>query len=438
MAARPRVVAALAASLRDLDAAEEAFAEAAASALAFAEPPRDWAAFLFVAARRRALDAIRKARGEARKAERQAEVSDMAEMLTLPDPIPDERLRLLFICCHPALAPEVHAPLALKVICGLPVERIAQLFVVGEAAMFQRITRAKAKVREAGIAFELPPRRDWPERLGAVLLALELAFTAAYADAGGELSAALPEDMEADLGAEVERLALLVAELLPDEPEALGLAALVLLARSRRGARLDAGGAMVPLSQQDPSRWDFARIERARGLMEQAARIGRSGACQVMAAIQLTHARRAYDGAVDWSAVLRLYDVLLRLRPSPMVALSRALALAQVGGGRGGAGGARRASGGKACAGATVARRPRRSSREGRADAGGEGGAGCGTRPRPAARRAAVAGAAPRDAGLKPIRPVRPPAPLRAGGSSPRGRSRGSAGARSPSSGPRR
>ena len=326
LAARPRVVAALAAALRDLDAAEEAFAGAAERCLALPDPPHDIAAWLFVAGKRLALDAMRKARGEARKADALTQVSDMAEILQLPEPIPDERLRLLFICCHPALGAEVRAALALKVICGLPVAAIARLFVVSEPAMFQRITRAKAKVREAGIAFELPPRRDWPERLGAVLLALELAFTAAYADAGGELAADLGED----LGAEVERLALLVAELLPQEPEALGLAALVLLARSRGAARVDAHGAMVPLSQQDCTKWDFARIARARGLMEDAARAGRSGPCQVMAAIQLAHTRRAFDGVVDWGAVLRLYDVLLHLRASPMVALSRALALAQV------------------------------------------------------------------------------------------------------------
>jgi RNA polymerase sigma-70 factor (ECF subfamily) len=326
MAARPRVVAALAARFRDLDAAEDAFGEAAARALALPQAPRDIAGWLFVVARNRALDAIRRKAAEARGTAALAGGSDMADILELPEPIPDERLRLLFICCHPALAPEVRAPLALKVICGLPVATIARLFVVSEPAMFQRITRAKAKVREAGIAFEMPPRRAWPERLEAVLLALELAFTAAYADAGGELSAALEED----LGAEVERLALLVAEVLPQEPEALGLAALVLLARSRAAARLDGDGAMVPLSQQDVARWDYARIAAARALMERAAARGRSGPCQIMAAIQLTHARRAFDGVVDWTAVLRLYDVLLALRPSPMVALSRALALAQV------------------------------------------------------------------------------------------------------------
>lgn len=326
MAARPRVVAALAAHLRDLDAAEEAFAEAAARCLVLPDPPRDVPAWLFVAGKRRALDAVRKAAAEMRGTEALAQVSDMADILTLPEPIPDERLRLLFICCHPAIAPEARTALALKVICGLPVSTIARLFVVSEPTMFQRITRAKVKVREAGIAFELPPRRDWPARLEAVLLALELAFTAAYADAGGELSADLGED----LGGEVERLALLVTELLPDEPEALGLAALVLLARSRAAARLDAEGAMVPLSQQDCGLWDRARIAQARALMAQAAQVGRSGPCQVMAAIQLTHARRAFDGVVDWDAAVRLYDVLLRLRPSPMVALARALALAQV------------------------------------------------------------------------------------------------------------
>lgn len=328
MAARPRVVAALAAQLRDLDAAEDAFAGAAERALALAEPPRDLAAWLFVVGKRRALDAIRKAAAEARSAEALDQVTDMADILQLSEPIPDERLRLLFICCHPALAADVRGALALKVICGLPVEAIARLFLVSQPAMFQRITRAKAKVREAGIAFELPPRKHWSERLDAVLLALELAFTAAYADAGGELSA----DIGEDLGAEVERLALMVAELLPAEPEALGLAALVLLARSRDAARLDEAGAMVPLSQQDPARWDRARIAQARALMERAAKAGRSGPCQIMAAIQLAHARRAFDGAVDWAAVLRLYDALLALRPSPMVALARALALAQVDG----------------------------------------------------------------------------------------------------------
>lgn len=326
MVARPRVVAALAAAFRDLDAAEDAFSAAAERALRLPEPPLDMAGWLFVTARRRALDGLRKSAAEERGRESLAQVSDMADILPFPEPVPDERLRLLFICCHPAIAAEARTALALRVIYGLPVETIARLFVVSEPTMFQRITRAKAKVLEAGIAFELPPRKAWPERLDAVLLALELAFTAAYADAGGELSAGLGED----LGAEVEQLALLVAELLPKEPEALGMAALVLLARSRKDTRLDAEGAMVPLSQQDAGRWNRSRIELAQSFMTPAQSLARSGPYQVMAAIQLAHTRRAFDGVVDWSAVLRLYDVLLALRPSPMVALSRTLALAQV------------------------------------------------------------------------------------------------------------
>jgi RNA polymerase sigma-70 factor (ECF subfamily) len=327
MAARPRVVAALAAQLRDLDAAEDAFADAAATCLALTHAPREVAAWLFVAAKRRALDAIRRRQVEARAvdamgADALAPICDMAEIFTLPEPILDERLRLIFICCHPALAPEARAALALKVICGLPVSAIARVFLTTEATMFQRITRAKAKVREAGIAFELPPRKAWRERLGAVLLTLELAYTVAYQDAAGEI--------DPELSAEVGRLAAMVAELLPDEPEALGLAALIALARSRETARVGADGAMVPLSRQDVSLWDRALIEAARQWLDRAVLARASGPYQVMAAIQLTHARRAFDGTTDWRAILALYDVLVALRPSPMVLLNRALALAQV------------------------------------------------------------------------------------------------------------
>ena len=325
--ARPRVVAALAAHLRDLDAAEDAFAEATAALLSSGVAPDRPAAWLYTAARRKAVDAIRRREAEARAVDGAALVgerdgNDVAEILTLPDPIPDERLRLIFICCHPAIAPEARAALAMKVICGLPVSAIARVFVTSEATMFQRITRAKAKIHGAGIAFELPPRQMWGERLYAVLLTLELAYTVAYQDAGGEVA---PE-----LSGEVARLARMVAELLPHEPEALGLAALVALARSREGARVDAAGAMIPLSRQDPAQWDLAMIEQARAWLDAAAAVGRTGPYQVMAAIQLTHARRAFDGRVDWRAILTLYDALMMMRPGAMVAVSRALALAQV------------------------------------------------------------------------------------------------------------
>lgn len=323
-AARPRVIAALAAQLRDLDLAEECCDAAVEALLRTGEFPRDCAAWLFVAARRKALDALRRRRREqlALGSDSATEGQDMGEVIELPDPIPDERLRLIFICCHPALATEARVALALKVICGLSVEQIARGFVVPEATMYQRITRAKAKVRDAGIGFELPHRRHWPERLEAVLLALELAYAAAFRDAA--------DSEERQLAAEVERLALTLAELLPDEPEVLGMAAMVLLARSRERARLDGAGAMVPLSLQDTTMWDRQRILRGSDLLARAAQGGSGGPYQLMAAIQLTHARRAFEGVTDWQAILTLYDGLLVLRPDPVIALNRALALAKV------------------------------------------------------------------------------------------------------------
>ena len=320
--ARPRVVAALAAHCRDIDAAEDAFSEAAAACLAQDEPPDRPAAWLLTVGKRKVVDAIRRRNAEARAADGAALVTDMAEIITLPEPIPDERLRLIFICCHPALALEARAALAMKVICGLPVSAIAKVFVTSEATMFQRITRAKAKIRDAGIAFELPPRKVWGERMEAVLLTLELAYTVAYQDAAGETDPELSE--------EIARLAGMVADLMPGEPEALGLAALVLLARSREGARLAEDGAMIPLSEQNPAHWDFDLIEQARRWMDEAAALRRSGPYQIMAAIQLTHARRAFDGSTDWGAILTLYDVLLAMRPGPMVALNRVMAVAKI------------------------------------------------------------------------------------------------------------
>lgn len=320
--ARPQVVAALAVHFRNLDLAEDAFADAAEACLKLAEAPGNVAGWLNTAAQRKAIDTLRKRDAEARAADGAAYISDMENVLNLPEPIADERLRLIFICCHPAIALEARAALALKVICGLPVAEIAKVFLTGESTMFQRITRAKRKVQQAGIAFELPPRRAWAERLDAVLLTLELAYTLAYQDAAGEI--------DSELSGEIGRLAAMVAELLPTESEALGLSAMIMLARSRETARLDGQGEMIPLSRQDTSRWDLEAIEVARRWLDEAAALQSSGPYQVMAAIQLTHARRAFDGKTDWASIVRLYDALLMMRPSAMVAVNRALALAQV------------------------------------------------------------------------------------------------------------
>ncbi len=326
MDVRPRVIAALAAHLRDLDLAEEAYAAALEACLCLKDAPSDPPAWIFVVAKRKAIDLIRRSRSEARAYElasaSQAEDDPMADILELPDPIPDERLRLIFICCHPSLAPEARVALALKTICGLPVGQIARLFLISEQSMYQRITRAKTKVREAGIPFELPARRHWGDRLGAVLLTLELLYTVAYQDSAAEY--------DGDLAIEADRLATMVAELCPDEPEALGLAALIALARSRENARLDTFGAMIPLSRQDTSKWDMSAIARARCLLDSAAQLGSPGPCQIMALIQLTHARRAFDIKTDWPAILKLYDALMLLRPSPVVQLNRAIAVAEV------------------------------------------------------------------------------------------------------------
>ena len=331
--ARPMVVAALSAHLRDLDAAEEAFAEACAALSETGETPENLAGWLITVGKRKAIDAIRKRGAQQRAGESAAylehpEGGDMGDVIELPEPIADERLRLIFICCHPALALDARAALALKVICGLPVGEIARLFLVPEPTMYQRITRAKAKIRDAGVSFELPPRKAWDERIEAVLLTLELAYTAAYQDAGGSR----PGNEGGELAEEIERLAHLLAALLPGEPEALGMAALVTLARSREGARVDEAGAMVPLSKQDTARWDLERIERARVWLDEAQSFERTGAYQIMAAIQLTQSRRLFDGKVDWRSILALYEALMTLRPGPIVALNRVLALARVAG----------------------------------------------------------------------------------------------------------
>lgn len=324
--ARPRVVAALAARFRDIDLAEDAFSDAGLTALAVwhADPPRDPAAWLWRVALRKALDARRRAATRTRALHDDPEPRPSPEDLAMlaDEPIPDERLRLIFVCCHPALAPEARAALSLKVVCGLSTERLARAFLVGESAMLQRITRAKAKIAGAGVPFEVPARAAWPERLGAVLTTLEIAYAQAYEDAAlaGET---------ADFAAEVRRLSGLLAELIPDDPEVSALAALVRFAEARRPARLDDGGAMVPISEQDVSLWKAGMIAEGAALLDRAAELKKTGPYQILAAIHAAHLSRRDSGETPWSAIAGLYDALMLLRPGPVTAVNRAVAVGE-------------------------------------------------------------------------------------------------------------
>jgi RNA polymerase sigma-70 factor, ECF subfamily len=330
MDARPRVIAALAGHFRDLDAAEDGFADAAEALLRLtpASLPANIGGWLYVTAKRRLLDGRRRAlrHGDALTALTPLieESEEMGDILAFPDPIPDDRLRLIFTVCHPAIAPDIRIALALRVICGVPVERIADALLIAAPTLHQRLVRAKAKIRVAGIAFETPARSDWPGRLEAVLTTLEIGYTLAYQDGAAAL--------DADLSPEIARLTGLLVDLLPDEPELLGLAATIAFAEARRAARIDADGAMIPLSRQDAALWDGAAIQRGHALMQRAAQLARSGPRQIGAAIQMTHARRGDEEATDWPAILRLYDALLLVRPGPVVAVARAMAVAQVDG----------------------------------------------------------------------------------------------------------
>ncbi len=246
-------------------------------------------------------------------------------VLAALEPIPDDRLRLIFTCCHPALAVEARIALTLRIICGLSVGRLARAFLTTEMAMTQRLTRAKGKIRDARIPFEPPGPEAWGERLAAVLAAIEIAYAQAYEDAAGLSEAA-------DLAAETLRLSALLTELLPKEPEVLGLAASIRLAEARRPARLDDLGRMVPLAEQDTDLWDGGRIAEAVDLLARAAAIGRSGPYQIMAAIHAAHASRREIGRTPWSDIVMLYDALMVVRPSPVAAVNRAVALAEVAG----------------------------------------------------------------------------------------------------------
>ncbi|HEY4250340.1 MAG TPA: RNA polymerase sigma factor [Roseomonas sp.] len=331
-AARPQAVAALLRYFRDLDTAEEAFQEASLRALRDWPrngPPRDAAAWLIFVGRNAALDAVRRRRRDVPLPEEDAlsdlgdAEADLAERLD-GSHYRDDVLRLLFVCCHPRLPVTQQIALALRVVSGLSVPRIAQAFLVGEAAMEQRITRAKARVAEADIPFGPPDAAERAERLGAVAAMLYLVFNEGYSVTADSVAA------RGLLSDEAIRLARLLLRLFPAEPEIMGLLALMLLQQARAAARFDAAGEPVLLEEQDRARWNRGLIAEGLALIDKAMRHARPGAYQVQAAIAALHARPATAAETDWAQIDLLYAMLERLQPSPVVTLNRAVAVGKL------------------------------------------------------------------------------------------------------------
>jgi len=314
----------------DFDLAEEAFQEACAVALerwprdGAPASPRPW---LVSTARHKALDRLRRARSfEAKRPLVAAERPPASEpdLPSEPARFPDERLKLLFTCCHPALAPEARLALTLRTLCGLTSDEIARAFLVPTATVQQRIVRAKAKIRDAGIPYRVPESEaELAERLDGVLRVLYLIFNEGYAATSGERL------VRGDLCAEAIRLARMLDALLPERGEIAGLLALLLLQDSRRAARVDERGDLVRLADQDRSRWDGARIREGLAHVARALRLGRAGPYLLQAGIAAEHARAPRAEATDWRRIADLYDALLAVEPSPVVAMNRAVARAE-------------------------------------------------------------------------------------------------------------
>src|ERR1700719_2017338 len=321
-----KLVAFLAARTRDVAAAEDALSEAFASALA------DWSVkgcpanpegWLLTVARRKVIDMYRGRRRHELAGEQLRVLAEGLDAAATAQ-IPDQRLALMFACAHPAIDAAVRAPLILQVVLGLDAKTIASAFLTSPAAMGKRLGRAKDKIRQAGIPFSVPEREELPGRLDTVLDAIYAGFTEGWPDPGGT------DVARRDLTEEAMFLARLVAELLPTEPEALGLLALMLHAEARRHARRNRLGDYVPLAEQDPALWDSQMIDEAEALLRRASALGSIGRYQFEGALQSAHVYRCRTGHANWAEVVQLYDALFALAGSPVVAINRALAIAEV------------------------------------------------------------------------------------------------------------
>jgi RNA polymerase sigma-70 factor, ECF subfamily len=320
-----KLVAYLAARSGNLSAAEDALSEAFASAL------EDWPvkgcpanpeAWLLTVARRKLIDTARRRKNEAPSEEYELS-GDAFSDISLEDEVPDRRLALLFACAHPAIDPAIRAPLMLQAVLGLDAARIASALLMSPTAMGQRLVRAKNKIRQAGIPFRVPERAEMAERLEAVLDAIYAAFAEGWLDAAGT------DVGRRDLAEEAIFLGAMVAELLPEEPEALGLLALMLYAEARRPARRGPAGEYIPLAEQDVGKWDGKLIAQAEASLRRAGTLGSIGRYQLEAAIQSAHVERRRSGRANWQALVRLYDGLVAITGSPVAELNRALVIAE-------------------------------------------------------------------------------------------------------------